>query len=80
VLAAADGRLTVACGQGALDLLQLQRPGGRRIDAAAFLQARPGWPAACWALARAIEAAAAGRICGARAACAAHEGTLRCST
>ena len=42
VLAAADGRLTVACGQGALDLLQLQRPGGRRIDAAALLQARPG--------------------------------------
>lgn len=42
VLAAADGRLTVACGAGALDLLQLQRPGGRRIDAAAFLQARPG--------------------------------------
>ena len=42
VLAAGDGRLTVACGQGALDLLQLQRPGGRRIDAAAFLQARPG--------------------------------------
>jgi methionyl-tRNA formyltransferase len=42
VLAAADGRLTVACGDGALDLLQLQRPGGRRIDAAAFLQARPG--------------------------------------
>jgi methionyl-tRNA formyltransferase len=42
VLAAGDGRLTVACGSGALDLLQLQRPGGRRIDAAAFLQARPG--------------------------------------
>jgi methionyl-tRNA formyltransferase len=42
VLAAADGRLTVACGRGALDLLQLQRPGGRRIDATAFLQARPG--------------------------------------
>ncbi len=42
VLAAADGRLTVACGAGALDLLQLQRPGGRRIDPAAFLQARPG--------------------------------------
>lgn len=42
VLAAADGRLTVACGDGALDLLQLQRPGGRRIDVAAFLQARPG--------------------------------------
>ncbi len=42
VLAAADGRLTVACGAGALDLLQLQRPGGRRIDAASLLQARPG--------------------------------------
>ena len=42
VLAAADGRLTVACGADALDLLQLQRPGGRRIDTAAFLQARPG--------------------------------------
>jgi len=42
VLAAADGRLTVACGDGALDLLQLQRPGGRRTDVAALLQARPG--------------------------------------
>jgi len=42
VLAAADGRLTVACGEGALDLLQLQRPGGRRSDAVAVLQARPG--------------------------------------
>ena len=42
VIAAADGRLTVACGDGALDLLQLQRPGGRRIDVAAFLQGKPG--------------------------------------
>ena len=42
VLAAADGQLIVACGDGALSLLQLQRPGGRRIDAAALLQARPG--------------------------------------
>jgi len=42
VLAAQEGQLTVACGEGALDLLQLQRPGGRRIDTAAFLQARPG--------------------------------------
>ena len=42
VLAAQGDRLTVACGAGALDLLLLQRPGGRRIDAAAFLQARPG--------------------------------------
>jgi methionyl-tRNA formyltransferase len=42
VLAAQDGRLTVACGDGALDVLQLQRPSGRRVDAAAFLQAHPG--------------------------------------
>ncbi len=42
VLLAQDGRLCVACGEGALELLQLQRPGGRRIDAAALLQARPG--------------------------------------
>ena len=42
VLVAQDGRLCVACGEGALDLLQLQRPGGRRIDAATLLQARPG--------------------------------------
>ncbi len=44
VLVAQDGRLSVACGDVAMDLLQLQRPGGRRIDAAAFLQARPGLP------------------------------------
>jgi methionyl-tRNA formyltransferase len=42
VLAAQDGHFTVACGDGALDLLQLQRPGGRRIAAAAWLQAHPG--------------------------------------
>ncbi len=42
VLVAADGLLRVACGSGALDLLQLQRPGGRRIDSASFLQAKPG--------------------------------------
>jgi methionyl-tRNA formyltransferase len=36
----ADGQhLCVACGQGALELLQLQRPGGRRGSAAALLQA-----------------------------------------
>jgi methionyl-tRNA formyltransferase len=46
VLAAHAGQMTVACGAGALDLLQLQRPGGRRQDVAAFLQSlqgRPGW-------------------------------------
>ncbi len=37
----ADARgLVVACGDGALELLQLQRPGGRRIAAAAFVQQR----------------------------------------
>jgi methionyl-tRNA formyltransferase len=41
VQADAEG-LTVACGDGGLDLLQLQRPGGRRQPAAAFLQAHPG--------------------------------------
>jgi methionyl-tRNA formyltransferase len=33
--------LTVACGDGALRLLEVQRPGGKRGPAAAFLQARP---------------------------------------
>lgn len=37
-------RLTVACGDGGLDLLQLQRPGGKRVPAAAFTQARPDLP------------------------------------
>jgi methionyl-tRNA formyltransferase len=41
VLAAAGGRLLVACGEGALELLELQRTGGRREPVAQFLQARP---------------------------------------
>ncbi len=41
VLDAGAGRLVVACGDGALSLQMLQRPGGRRISAADFLQARP---------------------------------------
>ena len=45
VLRAQDGELTVACGHGGLDLLALQRPGGRRLDAAAFLQSLQGRPA-----------------------------------
>ena len=35
------GRLLVACGEGALELLELQRPGGRRITAREFLQRAP---------------------------------------
>jgi methionyl-tRNA formyltransferase len=41
VLHAADGRLVVACGAGALELLTLQRSGGRRITAREFLHAHP---------------------------------------
>lgn len=43
VLAAGDGRLIVRCGDGAVELLELQRPGGRRLPAREFLA---GWPVA----------------------------------
>ncbi len=42
VLEFGDGRLAVACGAGVLELLQVQRPGGRRIAAAQYLQSGPG--------------------------------------
>ena len=42
VLHADSGRCVVACGQGALALQSLQRPGGRRQDVATWLQAQPG--------------------------------------
>ncbi len=38
---AAGDTLRIACGSGALDLLELQRPGGRRIAARDFLAAQP---------------------------------------
>ena len=41
VLAARDGRLVVACGEGALRLLQVQREGGRPMAVADYLNARP---------------------------------------
>jgi len=41
VLAAADDGLLVACGDGALRLTELQRPGGRRLAAAQWLRSRP---------------------------------------
>ena len=41
VLAANADGITVACGHQALRLTQLQRAGGKRVTAAAFLQARP---------------------------------------
>ncbi len=40
VLAASGGRLVVACRAGALEVLELQRPGGRRLSAAEFLRGR----------------------------------------
>jgi methionyl-tRNA formyltransferase len=44
VLRAGADAVRVACGDAALDLLELQRPGGRRQPAAAFVQAKPGLP------------------------------------
>jgi methionyl-tRNA formyltransferase len=38
VLAVGDNGITVACGEGALRLTELQRAGGKRLAAAAFLQ------------------------------------------
>ena len=46
VLPSPDGAITVACGEGALALLELQRPGGRRMAAAEFLRGRPPAPGA----------------------------------
>jgi methionyl-tRNA formyltransferase len=42
VLQNGQGELIVACGQNALRLLELQRPGGKRLPAAQCLQSR--WP------------------------------------
>jgi methionyl-tRNA formyltransferase len=36
----AGNELVVACGDGALAIAELQRPGGRRLDARAFLRGR----------------------------------------
>lgn len=42
----AAGRVLVACGQGMLELLEVQRPGGRRLTVAQWLQAAPLAPGA----------------------------------
>ncbi|MFO1301638.1 MAG: methionyl-tRNA formyltransferase [Burkholderiaceae bacterium] len=44
VLLAAPGRLSVACGDGAVELLELQRPGSRRLPVADFLRGCPVEP------------------------------------
>ena len=43
-LATGDGRLLIACGEGGLELLELQAPGGRRVSARDFLQRHPPVP------------------------------------
>ncbi len=40
VVAAGKQGIDIACGQGCLRLLEIQLPGGKRLDAAAFLNAR----------------------------------------
>jgi methionyl-tRNA formyltransferase len=37
VLAVAPAGITVACGTGALQLVELQKPGGRRLESRDFL-------------------------------------------
>jgi methionyl-tRNA formyltransferase len=52
VVDVAPGRVIVACGEGALELIEVQRPGGRRIPAAQYLASGPGAtlrPGACLA-------------------------------
>ena len=44
VLEAGEGRLVVACGEGALSLLELQAAGGRRMPVADFLRGQPVAP------------------------------------
>jgi methionyl-tRNA formyltransferase len=46
VLAAGPDGIVVACGEGALRLVELQRPGGKRLSAADVLRGRPVAPGA----------------------------------
>jgi methionyl-tRNA formyltransferase len=41
VIEASPSRLVIACGEGALQLQQLQRPGGRRMGAGDFVRGKP---------------------------------------
>lgn len=43
VMAVSDAGIKVACGQGALLLTELQRPGGKRLSAKQFLQTSSSW-------------------------------------
>jgi len=42
----AEGKLVVACGEGSLAILELQRPGGRRLGVEDFIRGRPLSPQA----------------------------------
>jgi methionyl-tRNA formyltransferase len=44
IIAAGPAGLTVSCGQGQLELLELQRPGGKRLPASDFLRGFPILP------------------------------------
>ncbi len=44
VLAVTDEHVTIACGTGALQVTEWQRPGGKRLSARQFLQAHPMHP------------------------------------
>jgi methionyl-tRNA formyltransferase len=48
IIGASGAGLVVACGEGALRLVELQRPGGKRVPAAAFVQAHPDLPGRCF--------------------------------
>lgn len=41
VISVTPDRFTVACGEQALEILQIQRPGGKRVPAAALVQSKP---------------------------------------
>jgi methionyl-tRNA formyltransferase len=43
VLSASTDGLIVACGEGAVRITELQRPGGKRLPASQFLQSAPNW-------------------------------------
>jgi methionyl-tRNA formyltransferase len=50
VLSADSDGVLIACGQGALRLLELQKPGGKRLAAREFLAGLPIAPGTCCTL------------------------------
>ena len=62
VLATLPGPLRVACGDGALELLELQRPGGRRVTGVTGLPGRPAPTRTATFTAGRLNCGGAGRI------------------